>query len=385
MMKNKVLFIVSDFYHGGAQREMYELDSTIDKTNTDITILCKSNLKKSPYFSDYFYKKHLALKTNIVFFSDIVSENNKKSLLKRGLNKLGITDSNEKKKKQLKTFLSMYDNVFFMGEYVYRPLASLLKLSYLDKITIFIMSGRFQGEQYRDLPKDNSYLFISGFDTKVQTDFEFEGFTDYKHIMLPLSLKIEKSHKKWTFSDKKIKKIGVFTRLSKAKPLDPFFYAYHLLLKELIDVELHVFGAGDYKEAGYDRYLNHLDLQNKVKFRGHQENIKETINNEGLDLIWFQGYLNKPAGYAGFDASLTGTPMLLWDFYNKDNPNINDLNYLYPHFKDLSLFVKASKTVLQDADLAKQISDRQFNDVVENRDINKNIKIIQHLLSSNEG
>lgn len=380
-MKSKILFIVSDFYHGGAQREMFELDNVIDKNKVEVNILCLSNLKSSKDFSDFFYQKHLDLNTQIYFLDDLLKIR-KKTLFKRLLKRLLITS---KKKyyaqKKITKFLDLFKKVFFMGEYVYAGLEGLLKPNYFEEIIIFIMSARFQGEHYRSFSKNNKYLFISSFDKIEEVNYEFEGFTNYCHIPLLLSLEVSNMHYNTAVQKlNKVKKIGIFTRLNKSKPLDPFFYALHLLLMDEPDIELHIFGSGDYKKAGYNRYIEHLDLGKNVFFRGHQEDIKISIKNENLNLVWFQGYNNKPAGYAGLDVCLTGTPMLLWDFFVGDNVKINKLTEVYPHFKNVSYFVKASKRVLKNEDLAKLIAHKQFENVSRERDLNQNIKLINHLL-----
>ena len=56
-----------------------------------------------------------------------------------------------------------------------------------------------------------------------------------------------------------------------------------VLLQQGFNLELHVFGVGDYRLAGYDRYIKHLGLQSNVFFRGHQENMKQSINEEEID------------------------------------------------------------------------------------------------------
>ena len=378
-MKNKVLFVVSCFNHGGAEREMYELDKALDRSKIEPSILCSSNLDESKYFSDYFYKKHIKLNTKVYFLKEILKIK-KSTLINKILNRLKLKNNILDYRKKIKYFLNDFDQVFFMGEYVYKDLSTYIQEDKLNEINIFIMSARFQGEKYRNFNKENKYNFISPFDTDLQVNYEFEGFNNYKHIFFPLSFIIDKTFKKWSYNNKKIKKIGIFTRLNKAKPLDPFFYTFHLLLKEMPEVELHIFGAGNYIDAGYDRYINHLNLNDKVFFRGHQEDIKRTLNEENLNLVWFQGYLNRPAGYAGQDVSVTGTPILLWDFFRGHNPNINNLNYVYPHFKDIELLKSASMKVLLDETIAKELSVKQFSEVVKSRDMNKNINKIDYLL-----
>jgi len=384
--KKKILFIVSDFYHNGAQREMYEFDRALDKNKFEVSIVSLTELNTRLDLPDYFYQKHIDLGTKILFVNDIISKS-KKSFTYKVLNKLLRNSLNKKAKnnnnKKLVTEFDKYDEVVFMGEYVYQDLRHMIPGEYFKRIIIFVMCSRFQSENYRNFDKKNKYLFIGGFDLLKQVEYEFEGFNNYKYQFMPLCLTVTNEFNKWKFNNanERPKKIGIFTRLHKDKPLDPFFYAYQVLLSQGLGIELHIFGVGNYKQAEYDRYINNLSIDGKVYFRGHQSDMKQTIIDEKLDLVWFQGYNNLPAGYAALEVCLTGTPQLFWDFFTGENERINklDQDIIYPHYKDLLSFVNASKVFLQDENYAKEFSEKQFNDVFNNRNIYKNVSIIEKI------
>lgn len=382
--------MVSDFYHNGAQREMYEFDYALDKTKFEISILSLIELNTRKDLPDFFYEKHLQLGSEILFLKDFITQF-KKGLSYKIVNKFLRNSLNERIKKKnsknLITLFNNYDKVAFMGEYVYQHLSPIIPVDYFKRIFIFIMSTRFQDENYRNFAKNNKYLFFTGFNSLEEIEYEFEGFNNYKHQFMPLCLAVTEVYNKWKFNqNKEAKKIGIFTRLHKDKPLDPFLYTYQVLLSQGLDIELHVFGVGNYKLAEYDRYINNLDLEGKVYFRGHQSDMKKTILDEKLDLIWFQGYNNSPAGYAGLEACLTGTPQLFWEFFSGENTKLNQLNddTIYPHFKNLLAFSEVAKKVLFDKEVAESISIKQFQDVVNNRDIFKRIHIIEKNLLDNE-
>lgn len=386
MSKKKILFVVSDFYHNGAQREMYELDCALNKNKFEITLLSLIGLNTRQDLPDYFYEKHLQLGSEILFYKDIVTQFDNRlgaKILKRLLKKI-LNEKIKKKNSKNRTLLfNNYDQVVFMGEYVYQYLSPVILKDHFNFFLIFVMSSRFQSESYRDFEKNNRYLFIGGFDSLKQIEYEFEGFSDYKYQKMYLSLTVTKEYNKWKFNENnETKKIGIFTRLHKDKPLDPFLYAYQVLLSQGLNIELHIFGVGDVKSAGYDRYINNLDLNGKIHFRGHQIDMKKTILEEKIDMVWFQGYNNLPAGYAGLEVCLTGTPQLFWDFFIGENQQINrlDRNVIYPHYKDLLSFVEASKKVLYDFEVAESLSKKQFQDVYDNRDIFKNVEIIEKIL-----
>ncbi|OUL63021.1 glycosyltransferase family 1 protein [Flavobacterium sp. AJR] len=384
MSKKKILFVVSDFYHNGAQREMYEFDNALDKDKFKVTILSLADLNLRLDLPDYFYERHLSLGTEILFLKDFIRKS-KNRLESRILNRILRNVTNNKlKKNNIKNLVTLFDNfdkVIFMGEYVYQSLSNNIPSDYFKEIFIFIMCSRFQSESYRDFDKKKQFVFIGGFDSAKQIEHEFEGFSNYRFEFMPFCLAVTNEYNKWQFNETcKTKKIGIFTRLHKDKPLDPFLYAYQVLLSQGYNIELHVFGVGDYKHAEYDRYVNNLDLNGKVYFRGHQSDMKKTILEEKLDLVWFQGYNNLPAGFAALEVCLTGTPQIFWDFFIGDNEHINKLDFIYPHYKDLLAFVEASKAVLYNYKIAESLSDKQFQDIFNNRNVFKNVGNIEKIL-----
>ena len=179
------------------------------------------------------------------------------------------------------------------------------------------------------------------------------------------------------YIDSPIKKIGIFTRLDKYKPLDPFFYSFQLLLERLPNAELHIFGGGDPDKEGMTRYIKNLGISDSVFFRGHQESILETVINEKINLSWFQGHNNnKPGGYAGFDICTTGTPLVCWDFMEKP---IDSYNEVYPHYKSITQFTAKSYELLTNVQSAETLSMLQFNDISLSRNVSEHISTLYHI------
>jgi glycosyltransferase involved in cell wall biosynthesis len=373
-MSKHFLFVTTDFYAAGSQRQTFELDVIFKKRGIKISILCLHDLNTGEQ-PDHYYELHKELGTSIDFISDILPK--KKSLVQRVLNRLtGRTNKNE-----LTKYIKQFDDILFFGEYTFKKLQLLTDFPPEKEHKIFIVSSRFQGKWARDFDKKCKYIFIDGSDNDEQVKWEFEGFEDYSHIFFPISLMPTDAYHKWKFRDLPNKKIGIFTRLSKTKPLDPFFYSFSILQEQFPSLELHVYGSGTPEGADYDRYINHLNLKN-VYFRGHRDNLKQSINEDELDLVWFQGYFNRPGGYAGFDVAMTGTPQLFWDFFIGENEMINNTEFVYPHFKKVLPFCEATKEALFNKTFAERLSRDQFNDTMENRDMSKNIDLIMHLFQS---
>jgi glycosyltransferase involved in cell wall biosynthesis len=374
--KIKVLFVVMDFWQAGAERFAYEVDSSLNKDRFDVTILSIRGLNTSKDFEDYYYTRHKALGSNIIFLSDITGANTILTRVKRKL-QAGI-HKNSISNRKAASFINQFDVINWVGEYAFSLLCNSLDDSAYDKSVIHIMTAKFQGvEFYDNFPKDKSYLFTSGFDDEDQLKFELSEFPNYRHILFPLYLKVNQKINMWRFKPgKSNKKIGIFTRLSTMKPLDPFIYAFHLILDQLPEVELHLFGTGDPVAAGIHKYVEHLGIKNKVFYRGHQEDILETAVKEELDLVWFQGYKNRPAGYAGYDICSLGIPQIFWDFTNSSLSK-PDARTVYPIYKNLNLFVRKSVDLLTVEEEAHSLSQLQFNDIVENRNMQHKIHILE--------
>lgn len=376
MSKIKLLFVVYDFFQAGAERYAYEIDRALNKEKFKLTILClhKKNQINNVWKIPYYYNKHKDLGTDIVFFDKYEPSKLFTSRLLRKIKKIIINSKSKDYNPRIIPFLKKFDLIHWLGEYTY---LHHLPEKIREKSLISSMSAKFQNaEIYSRFDYNLKYNIVSGFSEK-EREFEFSEFKYYKHWFIPLMFKISLKQNKWKFKNSSIKKIGIFTRLDRYKPLDPFFYAFHLLLDEIPNSELHIFGNGNPEKEGLTRYLKNLNVSNKVFFRGHQEDIAQTALNEHIDISWFQGYNNdRPSGYAGFDICSTGTPLICWDFL--ENPT-NPFNELYPHYKNLRLFVRKSVELLSEADKANDLSNKQFNDVIENRDIEKKIYLLENV------
>ena len=379
MSKVKVLFVVGSLCRAGAERFAYEIDSALDKNKFQTTIYCLEyeNVMTENWSERYYEKKHIELGTPIVYKDRFIFK--RKSffgrLLDSTLRKLKI--SNKKKKKahsELFDFLNSFDVIHWMGEYTF---FQIVPDEIRNKSLIHIMSARFQDDTiYKAFNFSQHYNFCSPF-KENEIQYELNQFEDYNHTFFPLVLKINNSNNHWKFINLPVKKIGVFTRLDRLKPLDPFLYSFHLLLDKMPNCELHFFGNGDPKSEGIIDVVERLNIKEKVFFRGHQEDITATVFKENISLSWFQGYNNdRPAGYAGIDICTTGLPLLCWDFHPKPNKIINTI---YPHYKNLNEFVAKSIEILTDEEKATQLSYVQQQDISKNRDVNKFIGDLENL------
>lgn len=373
--KIKVLFVVTEFWQGGAQRHLFEIDKALSKDKFQTSVLSLRNLNTSQIWEDYYYSKHIELGTEI-FFLEKVNTIRIPTIKERIKHKI-LGHKFPPERKSLLDFLNAHDVILFIGEYTYPNIERWITDEIKLKSYICIVNSIVQVQNNYDLyNKSQEYKFISGFNDD-EVEFELVGFENYKHFYFPLSIAFDENNSLWKPKKSNIKRIGIFTRLTQHKPIDVFVFALHLLKDKGIDVVLNVYGNGDPVELGFTRNIEYLSLKENVMFKGHQTDLIETALNDNLDLIWFHGYHAFPGGFASFDLSTIGIPQIFWNF----TPDLIKKNQdVFPMHSNLNEFVDHSYEILQNPQDALDLGLKQFNYITENRNMKKNIILLESIL-----
>lgn len=382
MSKIKILWVVYDFVQAGGQRYVYEISKTINRDRFEFDFLKVSPLGDDKNWNnEHYYELTKELGFNIYQLHDIIGTkkntfaNKLESKIKRHL-KLQVDKKEESIK--IKRFFESYKYVNFSGTSVYENICINRNIS-ISNALIHILTAKFQGiDIYKGYDKDKFYNFISALEPEI-LEYELSEFKHYKHTFFPLSL----SELSFTVERNKNKptKIAVFTRLSQMKPIDVYFYALKNLIENgFHEVNLHIYGAGDPVALGLTRQLEYLYLTHKVFFKGHTDSIQQTLQEEHIDLVWYQAANGKPAGYAALEIALGGVPQVLWDF-NRLNPEI-DNDYCFKSFINLNEFVSYSKELLLCRDKLNALGLEQQKYVLDEHSIDKNIEILERKYDS---
>ncbi|WP_366184811.1 hypothetical protein [Flavobacterium ovatum] len=384
MSKKKILWVVFDFVQAGGQRYVYEICKALDKQKYQIDILHVNDFNADKNWQDeYYYQPTLDLGCTIYNLTEIfrtsieqLSPFKKKinKICKKLFSKILFNDKRMKKEKFcLEKLFEKYNYVNFSGIGVYNAVCISRGLHPANAL-INILTGKFQGiDIYKGYDKNLFYQFVSGFELEGLKQ-ELSEFTNYKHTYLPLSLECQPYSAGLDFNRKKLV-IGIFTRLSFMKPLDPYFYALKLLLEQGVDVELKVYGAGDPVALGFSRQLEYLYLKDRVRFCGHVESIPETLKREKFDLIWFQSTNKQLAGYAALEIALGAVPQVLWDFNSLETES--PIEEVFKSFTNLTQFVAYTKMLLSSKELLCTIGSKQQQHILEYHSIDKNISLLE--------
>ena len=375
--KIKILFITSEFWQGGAQRYLFEVNNALAKKNYQTSILSLRNLKSDQNWNDYYYSEHLQIGSKIYFLEEINKV--RKPTIKERIQHHLLGFKLPPEREFLLNFLNSFDVIFFIGEYTYPVIERWIDFEIMRKSFICLVfsvhqvPGKF--DRYNKL---SEYKFISAFHNNELKD-ELGVFFKYQHFYFPFSIQCKNQEQLWEPNTINKKRIGIFTRLAKEKPIDIFLFALYLLIEKGIEVELHVFGNGDPAEVGLVRVIELLSLKENVVFKGHQENICKTAINEGLDLVWFHGYYGVPGGFASFDLSTLGLPQVFWNFTPDSLGQYMDELPMYSNLKE---FVNISYDLLINSESAINLGQRQKNFVFEHRNIDDNISIFESIIKN---
>lgn len=376
--RKKILFVVSEFYQAGTERFTYELDRALDKQKFEIIILSLLPLNQSERYMDYYYPLHLSLGTKIYFLDDLKSVSY--TISQRIKNKLGIQKLIQPED-QVHQFLRDFEWISIMGEYNFNSFKKYLLPEHLSKLLIHIQNSKNQSPNlYDGFEKNSSYHFVSGFHPDA-LKFELNEFSAYQHTYYNLNFAFPENLEKKFITNQQEHKIGIFTRLTSHKPIDPFLYSFADLLSLEPNSTLHIYGSGDPEKEGVMRYIRQLKIETKVFFHGHQENIQKAALQDELDLVWLFGYHGLPGGWAGFDMCAIRMPQLFWDF-SQNYTYDNNLDTIFPMFNSPIDLARASEKIIGDPDAARVLANKQFNYTNENYNIKNNIAVMENLYSS---
>jgi len=373
--KTKVLFVVSEFYQSGANRNAYEIDQAINKDLIQLDILSWHPLNNSSVWEDFYYQKHKDLGTEIYFLDEVDQVTH--PTLKQRIDFKLFNRALPNERLVYQNFMDEYDKIIVIGEYLYPPVQRWMTGIQISKTFVAIQNSIFQHpENYANFNKDDEYKFISCFEEGMFQN-EFKEFKNYTHCYFPLSINLANTIFKSDYTLTQPIKIGIFTRLSHTKPLDPFLYALQSICERYPSAQLHIYGNGDPIKEGVMRIVKQLDLKDNVFFRGHQDDLINSALDDNLNLIWLHGYYGMPGGFAGFDICTTKIPQVFWDF-SVSSDKFNDERF--PMYHVLSKFVTKSLEVIENESVAKDLAGVQYEYIENEKDIKKFIHILEDLL-----
>jgi glycosyltransferase involved in cell wall biosynthesis len=383
-----------DFVQAGAQRFQYELIRAIDKERYHVDVLVPIPLDRAEgMFPREFYYPLMQQSVNQIHTMGDVGGTWHRCLHLIGRAKTYISKRNPfqhlldfmavrvaaKHQKRLSCFLNGYDAVG-VTEYDFCFVKDAI--SDLDKVMSYVMTARSQTlprSQFEDYDRERVYTFVAGWDEVVQKN-ELSYFTKgHRLINVPLILDVsDYQHIEFHPSNEGVLRLGLFTRISPLKPVEPFLFALHLMVSKGLNVHLHHFGA--VADRGISaimkdmllKTIHILGLEDRITFEGHAENIVEACADKGIGLVWQQGFMRHVGGYAGIELMLAGVPHAFFDFETLDR-SWPQGELPEPYFHDVVAFADFSERVLTNSTFATQLGQMQREHIMADRDVYRHL------------
>jgi glycosyltransferase involved in cell wall biosynthesis len=364
MSRIKVLLVVTEFWQAGCQKFNYEIDKWLNKSIFQTQIICFHDLNSNPDWDDFYYEKHKKLGTPIKFLSDFK--------IQYGFfqKKVGFD------KDAIKDYFDQFDKVIFQGEYCWKGFSNFVPYN-KNKFFISIHNSLLQdSNNYAGYDKSLEYNFITSF-TKFQSDFEFKEFKRINYFYYPLSISA-KWQFEWEIEFINSKKIGLFTRFTKGKPIFPFLYAFQKLVEVDSEFRLCIYGNGEPEIEEFMEHIQLLNIGENIDFKGHSTNIVESAVNDKLSIVFAHSYHCVPGGFASFQLSSAGIPQLFFEMIPQKNFYFQDKGFFFTN-SIAALSYKAIE-LLNDPKIAKLIAVSQFDENKRVRDVSKNILLLEECL-----
>lgn len=391
--KKRLLFVVYYFIQAGGERYIYEILKGLNKEKYEIDFLKIYPLgHNKKWQSEFYYEPTINLGSRVLFWNEILASDKtfqKLSWMKKlfshipiGRLKMYIYNKTEARRwKILQDFLNKYQIVNWAGVGVYTHLGRhLSKGRYAEFIHLLTAQFQYDFDCYSVWDKEKHYCFVSPFTEKL-VNAELKDFKKYSHLSFPMSLELKPfqvDQKSLSAAEPRV--IAVFSRIDRMKPMEPYIYALKLLLEQKVNAVLHIYGAGNPVETGLSRIISHLYIEKHVIFKGHADNMVNTLKQGDISLVWYQSGDNRPAGYAAFEIAMSGIAQVFWDFTNHED----DLSWqnVYPSFTNLTEFVKCSAELLTDDAKRIELGIAQQEFVLQHQDIEKNISILENVFDA---
>lgn len=390
--KKKILFVVDTLTQHGAERYLYEILKAIDKNKYECTVFCTYPLTSE---NDYYVPLIKDLNISIISFSygelygDISN-----TLLRKLLNSLTYRyftlfgQKNKLKRKAdacLAKQLEGYDIISILKIEVFNRFPEIF--SKKDNIIVHLLSW---GIQYHNSPYDclppRKYKFVTMYEdqkddvynTKYKTNLSKDLFSFFNFpLILDLSDRVNIYNEKNTTSFI----VAVFSRLNFDQPTSMFLYAFHLLKKQIPQAKLFLYGKRT--DPTYEGLLRQtakiLGIHDSLVFKGHTNNIEETIIQDNVSLGWMN-IGQTTMGYSSIEISSLGLPVVFFNIGEKSDCYKNiDISV----HDDLELFVEESVKLINDSLLLLDKSKLIVNYIKKLHDVQSRISQLELFYSEN--
>ena len=398
MSKKRILVITSSLQPAGAEKYAFELVKAFDKDSYQVEILTSNDVYTNTTFPHvYFpilkslgYKIHTLFtkpKEWVVHYPAFIRKN--RFLVKVFnyplflLNQLRIYFLYPNKVMRL---YKKFDAILLIDALHYKKIKSYLPENVYFETHLMCHQIQF----------DENFDIYEGYESCSSTNFVYIDSLQLEEIKnrnieinsshyFPLSLNIpllNEGNEIKTNSTSTSKNIGVFTRISRMKPLEKIIASFELLSKLDSSIHLKLFGFiqdRDYFEE-LSAEIKSKGLENKVSFEGHSVNMIESIKNNYILVLWAPSIYNF-VGYAATEVCLHKVPIILNNIEKGSTVlSLDNSESMPPYFYSEMQLAQFTFSILNDDQALVKLTETEYKYYSTNNDIVRNINNYQDYL-----
>lgn len=306
----RLLFVIGQLVQGGSERYLFELCRALDKDKFEIEVLTRRRTRPNDYYLPRLTELGIVVHRRLPLPLDRWARTYVPRLYRVAPFRRSMRRALDRQLEMVfGRFFDRYDLINCIQIESYNQLQHLLPAS--RRVLIHLMSARYQYpyDPYAECSPERHYHVVVT-DPSQFDDLADSNCRNASSLRFPLVLDCRARPSVFALPPKGTPlRIGIFTRLSPEKPLEPLFFCFQSLVRDY-DATLHVYGRGN--PEPYRRLLDVLHIRERVFFEGHQVNLEETVRRERLSLGWLIS--NGPfLGYASIEVASYGMPMVFWN------------------------------------------------------------------------
>lgn len=369
----RLAFAIDQFEQGGSQRYLFEVCRALDKERFDVCVLTRARVDRRGYYYAplraagipiHEIRPHIPDPVRFVpaivgFRPYRVAVHRTNSMLARWT---------------IGTFLNAFDLVACIQIETYYALQSALAIK--DNAIVHLMSNRFQYayDPYDECRTDQPYRFVT-FDSSQTEEVRASRCHAGSVFEWPLSMDLTGFPLLPIQAEPgRPKKIGIFTRLSREKPIEKLFECFAGLVRE-VDATLHVYGNGD--PGIFRESIHALGIADRVVFEGHAPDMNATLRTAGLSMCWLIS-VGTLLGFATIEIAACGMPMAFWNFGARTHSDIlRQTGGAVHSFDSVPEFVRFAVGCLNDPQELAEAGATLRRHILSRHDIHRNIKTLQ--------
>lgn len=376
--KKKILIIINGLQKAGEEKYAYELARNIDKNKFEVEVLTKSSVNNDNEFPHYYFS---LLKENSIKIHTFLDNEYHSAEGKDIINKSFIQFKNLYKrfirKIKLRKLFNSQDAIILINAVHFYLVKSHLPDNVHFETHLMCHQVQFDYDVYKDYDREKKYNFvyidffqldeIQNAGVKIERSFPFSLSIENKNI-LDSKINIQTKFNR-CFN------IGVFTRICRTKPIEKSIKAFSILLSRNRQCKLFI--VGYHQDLEYlqvlKKLIDDLGISNSVIFTGHSNDMKETIQEYNIDIIWILSIFGF-SGYAGVELMSKGIPCILNNVEEGNNHiNPNNGKARPPYFYDENKLVDFTEIFINNEKGLNQLAEDNLKVIKSKHSLEDNI------------